>query len=347
MGTDDSRAGLERLVEDLVGPAAGIVDITLFLTGEIELSQVKKLPCATGQFFGRPNWGRIFKQNRDKHKGQHIGVFLGNRWDHRSFKCGGCFLTRSRCYCSQQHGQTTMLVPKANTIKVQKEDLTLTTITQTYIDVGRPDKKQGQLSDLYGALNIGQSIIFVNSRQGAFDLAKTMKAEGHAVSLICGTQKTGLLPSPERIDVAYRDRVMSEFRSGVTKVLIATDVLSRGIDVPAVTLALSSGESSDNDAVNIGTDFQCAEVVNYELPMSYSSYGQPDFETYMHRIGRTGRFGLKGVAVNLVSEKDRHHLESIQRPNCTDPAQSRKLSDLRSICSLFLDSDLYCLRPSL
>jgi len=178
-----------------------------------------------------------------------------------------------------------MLVPKANTIKVQKEDLTLTTITQTYIDVGRPDKKQGQLSDLYGALNIGQSIIFVNSRQGAFDLAKTMKAEGHAVSLICGTQKTG----PERIDVAYRDRVMSEFRSGVTKVLIATDVLSRGIDVPAVTL-----------------------VVNYELPMSYSSYGQPDFETYMHRIGRTGRFGLKGVAVNLVSEKDRHHLESIQ-----------------------------------
>lgn len=106
MGTDDSRAGLERLVEDLVvvpkkiyfywicrgqeefdwfcdllsdaaeGPAAGIVDITLFLTGEIELSQVKKLPCATGQFFGRPNWGRIFKQNRDKHKGQHIGVFL-------------------------------------------------------------------------------------------------------------------------------------------------------------------------------------------------------------------------------------------------------------------------------
>lgn len=106
MGTDDSRAGLERLVEDLVvvpkkiyfywicrgqeefdwfcdllsdaaeGPAAGIVDITLFLTGEVELSQVKKLPCAAGQFFGRPNWGRIFKQNRDKHKGQHIGVFL-------------------------------------------------------------------------------------------------------------------------------------------------------------------------------------------------------------------------------------------------------------------------------
>jgi len=58
------------------GPAAGVVDITLFLTGEIELKQVKKLPCASGQFFGRPNWGRIFKQNREKHQGEHIGVFL-------------------------------------------------------------------------------------------------------------------------------------------------------------------------------------------------------------------------------------------------------------------------------
>ncbi|CAJ1394506.1 unnamed protein product [Effrenium voratum] len=178
-----------------------------------------------------------------------------------------------------------LLVPKANTIKVQKEELTLTTITQTYIDVGRADQKPAQLSDLYGALNIGQSIIFVNTRHGAFELAKMMKSEGHAVSLICGTQKTG----PERVDVSFRDRVMGEFRSGVTKVLISTDVLARGIDVPAVTL-----------------------VVNYDLPMSYNNHGQPDFETYMHRIGRTGRFGLKGVAVNLVSDRDRHHLDAIQ-----------------------------------
>jgi len=58
------------------GPASDIIDITLFLTGEVELSKVKKLPSASGQFFGRPNWGRIFKQNREKHKGEHVGVFL-------------------------------------------------------------------------------------------------------------------------------------------------------------------------------------------------------------------------------------------------------------------------------
>eukprot|EP00439_Symbiodinium_sp_Y106_P042717 s7866_g5.t1 len=42
----------------------------------ISSPEVKKLPCASGQFFGRPNWGRIFKQNREKHQGEHIGVFL-------------------------------------------------------------------------------------------------------------------------------------------------------------------------------------------------------------------------------------------------------------------------------
>jgi ATP-dependent RNA helicase DDX19/DBP5 len=178
------------------------------------------------------------------------------------------------------------MVPKANTIKVQKEDLTLSTITQTFIDVGGDARqKPEKLSSLYGVLNIGQSIVFVNTRTMAFELAKMMKNEGHAVSLICGTQPTG----PERIDVAYRDRVMGEFRSGVTKVLIATDVLARGIDVPAVTL-----------------------VVNYELPLDFGRRGHPNYETYIHRIGRTGRFGLRGVAVNLVCRDERPLMDNIK-----------------------------------
>eukprot|EP00959_Pyramimonas_sp_CCMP1952_P074160 1549759-Pyramimonas_sp.AAC.1 len=81
---------------------------------------------------------------------------------------------------------------------------------------------------------------------------------------------------------------MREFRGGVTKVLISTDVLARGIDVPAVTL-----------------------VVNYELPAK-GRRGEPDMETYMHRIGRTGRFGLRGLAVNLVSKWELRSLDSIR-----------------------------------
>lgn len=178
------------------------------------------------------------------------------------------------------------MVKKAYRITVQKEELSLNTITQTFIDVGDDDRKKTQLlSDLYGTMNIGQSIVFVNTRNKGFELAKMMQAEGHSVTLICGTQNTG----PEKIDHAYRDRIMSEFRSGVTRVLIATDVLSRGIDVPAVTL-----------------------VVNYEMPLNFRTRG-PEYETYMHRIGRTGRFGLKGVAVNLVTSRERYLLDDIQQ----------------------------------
>ena len=67
------------------------------------------------------------------------------------------------------------------------------------------------------------------------------------MSLICGNNTSG----PERIDVATRDLVMDQFRRGQTKVLVATDVLSRGIDVPAVTL-----------------------VVNYEIPVEYEKETQ-------------------------------------------------------------------------
>lgn len=58
------------------GPAKDIIEICVFMTGEIELSNVKKLPCSKGQFFGRPQWGRIFKQKAEEHKGKHVGVFL-------------------------------------------------------------------------------------------------------------------------------------------------------------------------------------------------------------------------------------------------------------------------------
>ncbi|CAE8581808.1 unnamed protein product [Polarella glacialis] len=110
-----------------------------------------------------------------------------------------------------------------------------------------------------------------------------MRNAGHSVSLICGTQSSG----EERMDPALRDNVMDEFRNGVTRVLIATDVLARGIDVPQVTL-----------------------VVNYEMPVSYQSRGA-DYETYLHRVGRTGRFGLRGIAVNLVTDAEKFRVDEV------------------------------------
>jgi len=175
------------------------------------------------------------------------------------------------------------LVPRALSIKVRKTDLTVSSVAQMYMKCWDDNDKLGKLSALYGAMNISQSIIFVNQRKKAFSLAQSMRSAGHAVSLICGTQTSG----EERMDPALRDTVMEEFRSGVTRVLIATDVLARGIDVPQVTL-----------------------VVNYQMPISYHTRGV-DMETYLHRVGRTGRFGLRGIAVNLVTDAEKARIDEV------------------------------------
>ncbi|GFY97172.1 eif4a-2 [Actinidia rufa] len=84
------------------------------------------------------------------------------------------------------------------------------------------------------------------------------------------------------MDQNTRDIIMREFRSGSSRVLITTDLLARGIDVQQVSL-----------------------VINYDLPT------QP--ENYLHRIGRSGRFGRKGVAINFVTKEDERMLFDIQR----------------------------------
>jgi ATP-dependent RNA helicase DDX19/DBP5 len=182
------------------------------------------------------------------------------------------------------------IVPKAAKIEVKTTDLTLSTIWQVWMESSAEISKFKILSDLYAIMNVGQSIIFVNSRNTAFDLAKKMKDDGHSVSLICGSSKSA--NGQETVDPKQRDQVLDEFRSGVSKVLIATDVLARGIDVPAVTL-----------------------VINYELPINYEGPDRKgvNFETYLHRIGRTGRFGQKGVAVNLVTTEENEKITKIEQ----------------------------------
>eukprot|EP00923_Selenidium_pygospionis_P049419 GHVN01085114.1.p1 GENE.GHVN01085114.1~~GHVN01085114.1.p1 ORF type:complete len:615 (+),score=149.28 GHVN01085114.1:135-1847(+) len=181
------------------------------------------------------------------------------------------------------------IIPRGAKIELRREDIALDTIAQFYISgINTPSAKLQQLFDLYSALTVGQSVIFVNTRQSGFDIAHKMSEAGYAVSLICGSDQ-GNKNMPESMDHETRERVMEEFRSGVTKVLIATDVLARGIDVPQVTL-----------------------VINLNLPMNRRS-GGVDFETYIHRIGRTGRFGLKGIAVNLVDEGEIRLIPTIER----------------------------------
>ncbi len=85
----------------------------------------------------------------------------------------------------------------------------------------------------------------------------------------------GSMPQEKRLDV------MKEFKDGASRILISTDLLARGIDVHQVGL-----------------------VVNYELPSKT--------ENYIHRIGRSGRFGRRGIAINLISNHEAHYLLEIQ-----------------------------------
>ena len=84
------------------------------------------------------------------------------------------------------------------------------------------------------------------------------------------------------LDQSERDKIMDEFRKGNPRVLIATDIWGRGLDVQQVSL-----------------------VINYDLP--------PSRELYIHRIGRSGRFGRKGVAINFVINEDMWRLRDIEQ----------------------------------
>jgi len=164
-------------------------------------------------------------------------------------------------------------------ISLKRKELTLDGIRQLYIDCTSETGKFNVLSDIYSYLTVGQSIIFTHMRKTATDLSSKMIAAGHAVSVLHG----GSDMSPTE-----RDKVIDDYRDGKTKVLITTNVLARGIDILQVML-----------------------VINYDLPMDAEN--RPDFETYLHRIGRSGRFGRKGIAINFVhDEESRRNLRSFE-----------------------------------
>ncbi|PVG04372.1 putative DBP5-ATP-dependent RNA helicase of the DEAD-box family [Serendipita vermifera] len=157
--------------------------------------------------------------------------------------------------------------PKANEIMLRTEELSVEGVKQFYLDCASEQQKFEVLVQLYSLLTVGQSIIFVQRRSTADSVAARMIAEGHKVTSLTGTHQSG-----------DRDQTIDDFRDGKTKVLITTNVIARGIDILQVNL-----------------------VVNYDLPLTVN--GEPDVETYLHRIGRTGRFGRKGVSINFVHDK--------------------------------------------
>jgi ATP-dependent RNA helicase len=145
-------------------------------------------------------------------------------------------------------------------ILVKRDEITLEGIKQFFVAVEKEDWKFDTLCDLYDTLTITQAVIFCNTRRKVDWLADKMRAANFTVVAMHGEMSQD-----------ERDNIMTQFRSGTARVLITTDVWSRGIDVQQVSL-----------------------VINYDLPAKR--------ELYIHRIGRSGRWGRKGVAINFVSD---------------------------------------------
>ncbi|XP_053687392.1 DEAD-box helicase Dbp80 [Sabethes cyaneus] len=156
------------------------------------------------------------------------------------------------------------IVPNPIVIRLAREQESLDNIKQYYVKCRNQDEKYQAISNIYGVITVGQAIIFCHTRKTASWLSGKMSADGHSVAVLSGD-----------LTVEQRLAVLDRFRAGLEKVLITTNVLSRGIDVEQVTI-----------------------VVNFDLPMDQQ--GRADCETYLHRIGRTGRFGKNGIAINLV-----------------------------------------------
>lgn len=150
------------------------------------------------------------------------------------------------------------------------DELTLRGITQYYAFVEEKQKVHC-LNTLFSKLQINQSIIFCNSTNRVELLAKKITELGYSCFY-----------SHARMLQQHRNRVFHDFRNGVCRNLVCSDLLTRGIDIQAVNV-----------------------VINFDFPKNA--------ETYLHRIGRSGRFGHLGLAINLINWDDRFNLYKIEQ----------------------------------
>jgi len=180
------------------------------------------------------------------------------------------------------------------TVKVKAATLTIDTVAQFHVEVSDKDKPE-KLAEVLKAESPKQAIIFARTKIGVDRLARRLGDKGLRVKTLHGDMSQG-----------SRDGVMIAFKGGRERLLVATDVAARGLDIAGVS-----------------------HIVNYDIPNS------PDI--YVHRIGRTGRAGETGRAITFITPKQRSDLEAIERHAQTEikawgtnggaPARGQERSD--------------------
>ncbi len=152
-------------------------------------------------------------------------------------------------------------------ILLKNSDVAVDLISQFYIDVELEENKFDVFIDIYNLISTTQAIIFCNTIRKVQWLEEQLKAQNFSITTIHG-----------KMTQLERNNIVQEFRDGKTRLLLTTDLLARGIDIPQVNL-----------------------VICFDMP--------PDKETYIHRIGRCGRFGKKGVSISFIKMGDQTDLK--------------------------------------
>ena len=168
------------------------------------------------------------------------------------------------------HALTDKFMRSPVKILVKTDMLTLEGISQFHIAFETDIDKFNALKDLYECISVSQSIIYCNSVRRVTDLYEAMKEENFPVCCIHSGMEKG-----------ERTEVYKEFKSGKHRVLISSDLTSRGLDVQ-----------------------QVSTVINFDVPRCVN--------TYLHRIGRSGRWGRKGVGISFVTRYDVPKMRSIE-----------------------------------
>lgn len=155
-------------------------------------------------------------------------------------------------------------------VEVTPESTTAETINQVvyFVDKGN---KRNLLKEVIEERNIERALVFTRTKHGADRVAKTLTKQGINAQAIHGNKSQN-----------QRQNALNSFKDNKTRVLVATDIAARGIDIDELT-----------------------HVFNYELP------NVP--ESYVHRIGRTGRAGADGVAISFCDALERKYLKDIQK----------------------------------
>ena len=168
-------------------------------------------------------------------------------------------------------------------VNIKKKQLTLAAVEQRYYLVNQRDKLAA-LTRLFEAEDISRALIFVRTRAGTAELSSSLATRGFSAEFLNGD-----------LSQDARERVMLRFRNDRIKVLVATDVAARGLDIDDIS-----------------------HVFNFDLP--------DDPEVFVHRIGRTGRAGKDGIAISLLTPRENRMLRRIEGYT----RQKQKRADLPS-----------------